>query len=87
MTALGAPGSIRRAYAQRILAAAGVDDARLADAFAEVPREAFLGPGPWSVYDIARGQYVTTPDADPAHIYTDDLVGILPSRHINNGQP
>lgn len=78
---------LRRAYSQRILAAAGVTDARLARAFAEVPREDFLGPGPWPVYDLARGTYVTTPDADPAHIYTDDLVGIVPARHINNGQP
>lgn len=78
---------LRRAYSQRILAAAGVTDARLAQAFAEVPREDFLGPGPWPVYDLARGRYVTTPDADPVHIYTDDLVGIVPARHINNGQP
>ena len=87
MTAAGAPVSLRRAFAERILAAAGIADARLADAFGEVPREAFLGPGPWPVYDVEQGRYVTTPDADPARIYTDDLVGILPSRHINNGQP
>jgi protein-L-isoaspartate(D-aspartate) O-methyltransferase len=31
--------------------------------------------------------YVTTPDADPVYLYTDDLVGILPERRINNGQP
>jgi protein-L-isoaspartate(D-aspartate) O-methyltransferase len=31
--------------------------------------------------------YVTTPDADPVYLYTDDLVGILPERRLNNGQP
>ena len=26
-------------------------------------------------------------DADPVYLYTNDLVGILPERHLNNGQP
>ena len=34
----------------------------------------------------ARG-YVETPSADPVYLYTDDLVGIIPERHLNNGQP
>jgi protein-L-isoaspartate(D-aspartate) O-methyltransferase len=33
------------------------------------------------------GGYATTPEADPVYLYTDDLVGILPERRINNGQP
>jgi protein-L-isoaspartate(D-aspartate) O-methyltransferase len=33
------------------------------------------------------GDYVTTPDADPVYLYTNDLVGIVPERRINNGQP
>jgi protein-L-isoaspartate(D-aspartate) O-methyltransferase len=37
---------VRAAYAKQIFAAAGVDNARLANAFAAVPREDFLGPGP-----------------------------------------
>lgn len=78
---------LRRSYAKRILAAAQVTDARLEQAFAEVPREDFLGPGPWLIYDVPRGEYVRTPSADPVHVYTDDLVGIAPERHINNGQP
>ncbi len=78
---------MRRSYAKRILAEAHVTDARLENAFAEVPREDFLGPGPWLIYDVPGGRYVRSPDADPVHIYTDDLVGIAPERHINNGQP
>jgi hypothetical protein len=35
---------IRRAYAKQILALAQVDDQRLEQAFAQVPREDFLGP-------------------------------------------
>lgn len=77
---------IRAAYARQILAAASVVDARLEAALGTVRREDFLGPGPWPVLRWLR-KYVLTPDADPVYLYTDDLVGILPERQINNGQP
>ncbi len=77
---------VRRAYAKQISAAFGVTDKGIEDAFAEVPREAFLGPGPWPIFRLWR-DYAPTPTADPVYLYTDDLVGILPERHINNGQP
>jgi protein-L-isoaspartate(D-aspartate) O-methyltransferase len=78
---------IRAAYAKQILAAARVtSDARLEAALGSVRREDFLGPGPWPIMRRLR-DYVTTPDADPVYLYTDDLVGILPERRINNGQP
>ncbi|UIJ79133.1 protein-L-isoaspartate O-methyltransferase family protein [Rhizobium leguminosarum] len=34
-----------------------------------------------------RKAYVPTPAADPVYLYTDEVVGIVPERHINNGQP
>jgi protein-L-isoaspartate(D-aspartate) O-methyltransferase len=77
---------VRRAYAKQILAAAGVEDPRLGAAFATVRREDFLGPGPWQIVRWGRG-YVATPSADPVYLYTDDLVGIVPERDLNNGQP
>jgi len=77
---------VRRAYAKQITAALEVDDRRVEAAFAEVPREDFLGPGPWPVFRM-RKAYVPTPTADPVYLYTDDIVGIDPERHINNGQP
>jgi len=78
---------IRAAYAKQILAAAWVvDNARLEAAFSATRREDFLGAGPWRIFRRLR-DYVTTPDADPVYLYTDDLVGILPERHLNNGQP
>jgi protein-L-isoaspartate(D-aspartate) O-methyltransferase len=40
---------IRRAYAKQILAQVQVDNSRLEQAFAEVHREDFLGPGPWLI--------------------------------------
>jgi protein-L-isoaspartate(D-aspartate) O-methyltransferase len=78
---------IRAAYAKQILAAASVvDNARLEAALSATRREDFLGAGPWF---IRRGflEYVTTPDADPVYLYTDVLVGIVPERRLNNGQP
>lgn len=78
---------IRAAYARQILAAVGVvANARLEAAFSATRREDFLGVGPWWMLRRSR-DYVTTPDADPVYLYTDDLVGIVPERHINNGQP
>ena len=77
---------IRAAYAKQVLAAASVDDARLAQAFAAIPREDFVGPGPWLVIRWLR-DYVPTPDDDPVYLYTDDLVALVPERRVNNGQP
>jgi protein-L-isoaspartate(D-aspartate) O-methyltransferase len=77
---------VRRAYAKQIMAAAGVEDGRVETAFAAVRREEFLGQGPWQILRWLRG-YAPTPNADPVYLYTDDLVGILPERHLNNGQP
>ncbi|WP_292711438.1 hypothetical protein [Mesorhizobium sp.] len=77
---------VRRAYAKQITAAVRVVDERVEAAFAEVPREDFLGPGPWPIFRM-RKAYVPTPTADPVYLCTDDVVGIVPERHINNGQP
>ncbi|MGD0189954.1 MAG: methyltransferase domain-containing protein [Rhizomicrobium sp.] len=77
---------VRRAYAMQILAAVGVTDKRIEDAFASVRREDFLGPGPWQIFRWGQA-YRPTPSADPVYLYTDDLVGIVPERRINNGQP
>jgi len=83
-------GLVRRAYAREIMATARVLDPRVETAFAEVPREDFLGPGPWSIIGWQgrwQGDYIATPSADPAYLYLDHVVGILPERHLNNGQP
>src|SRR5215831_15039833 len=77
---------IRRAYAKQILAQAQVDDSRLEQAFAEVHREDFLGPGPW-VIPRWFGEYVPTPSADPVYLYIDSVVQVIAERHLNNGQP
>src|SRR6202045_1858611 len=77
---------IRGAYAKQVPAAAGVGDPQVEAAFAAVAREDFLGPGPWHIVRWGGG-YRGTPDADPIYLYTDDVIGILPKRNLNNGQP
>src|SRR6201995_4462280 len=77
---------VRRAYAKRVMFAAGVHDRRVEAAFASVSREHFLGRGPWSILHWDRG-YVQTPSRNPVYIYDDVLVGIVPERGLNNGQP
>jgi protein-L-isoaspartate(D-aspartate) O-methyltransferase len=77
---------VRRAYAKQTLAAANVTDPAILAAFAAVPRERYLGPGPWPMFRWL-GAYTPTPDDDPVYLYTDHLVGLVPARHLNNGQP
>jgi len=77
---------VRRAYAKHVLAKAGVDDARVETVFAAVRREHFLGPGPW-LMPRWSGPYAPTPSDDPVYLYQDVLVGIVPERSLNNGEP
>lgn len=78
--------TVRSAYAKLLLAAAGIAHARLEAAFAAIPRENFLGPGPWPILRWGTG-YVLTPSPDPVYLYTDVPVGIVPERSLNNGAP
>jgi protein-L-isoaspartate(D-aspartate) O-methyltransferase len=77
---------VRRAYSKQTLAAAGINDPRVQAAFAAVPREDFLGPGPWHIFQIPS-LYMPTADADPVLLYVNQVVGLVPERGINNGQP
>jgi protein-L-isoaspartate(D-aspartate) O-methyltransferase len=79
--------ALRAAYAKEVLAAGRIGDSPAVEAaFATVRREDFLGPGPWQVVRFGKG-YEPTPSADPAHLYTNDLFGLIPERGLNNGQP
>ncbi|MGH7090240.1 MAG: protein-L-isoaspartate O-methyltransferase family protein [Stellaceae bacterium] len=80
---------VRRAYARQVMAAADVKEARVEAAFAAVRREDFLGPGPWPVLRgrVLAPRYVMTPEADPIHLYINSVIGILPERKLNNGEP
>jgi protein-L-isoaspartate(D-aspartate) O-methyltransferase len=82
---MSALAALRAEYADRLLARAGVDDPRLHAAFATVPREAFLGPGPWLIADF--GHYRRTETDDAREVYTDALFALDPIHSVNNGEP
>jgi protein-L-isoaspartate(D-aspartate) O-methyltransferase len=79
----------RRCYAEEIEAIANVGDDALVDAFAAVPREHFLDPGPWvirSEMDLGRPARLTR-DADARRVYHNVAVAIDPDRQLFNGAP
>lgn len=76
----------RTFYAQLICAAAKATDPRLEQAFRNVRREPFAGPGPWSIA-FGGHPYVVTPDDDPAFLYQNALLALDPARGINIGMP
>ena len=82
---------IRSAYARDMAAASGSNDPRIENAFATVPREDFVGPGPWMIMGLtaalAGERYARTLDADPAHLYRNALVALDAEKGINNGEP
>jgi len=80
---------VREEFAEKIRGAGGLRNARLVRALAMVPREAFVGPGPWRILrvsDFARG-YQLTPDDDPRQLYDNVLVALDAERNLNNGEP
>ena len=82
------PEIARQRYAELIRQRAGLRSERLVRALAEVPREDYLGPGPWKIHRPPNlWGYEDTRDGDPAHIYDDVLVALDPVARINNGLP
>jgi len=77
----------RRAYAEELRYCAHIRSEVIVDALAMVPREKFLGPGPWRIKQFGRPAYWLTPDDDPRHLYHNVLVAIDHTRGLNNGQP
>jgi protein-L-isoaspartate(D-aspartate) O-methyltransferase len=85
----------RRFYAEEIRFTANVRSSSLVEAFARVPREKFLGSGPWEVPSadvkglsaLGAMQMSYTPVDDPRHLYHNVLVVLDKAGDINNGQP
>ena len=79
----------RRCYAEEIEAIANLKSQALVEAFAHVPRERFLPPGPWlirSEVDYGGGPR-QTPDDDPRRVYHNIAIAIDPVRQLFNGAP
>jgi protein-L-isoaspartate(D-aspartate) O-methyltransferase len=78
----------RMAFARELRFAAHVRSPAVVRAFATVPRERFVGPGPWRTRSpLSCAEYWTTDDADPRHVYHDILIALDEMRGLNNGQP
>jgi protein-L-isoaspartate(D-aspartate) O-methyltransferase len=79
----------RRWYAEELRFTASVKSRTVIDAFATVPRERFVGPGPWRIRasPTRADNYWTTEDSDLRHVYHDVLIALDEARGINNGQP
>ena len=78
----------RKLYAESIRQKTNLRSEHLVRALAEVPREEYLGPGPWKIMRFVFPlKYEDTPDANPARIYDDVLVALDQYRDLNNGLP
>jgi len=83
----------RQFYADEIRLTAGLTTPGLVEAFARVPREKFLGPGPWQIpqprISFTQNHVETTHVTidDPRDLYHNVLVSIDRIRGLNNGQP
>jgi protein-L-isoaspartate(D-aspartate) O-methyltransferase len=82
--------AFRASYARLVATIAGVpadstESTPFIEAFSSVPREQFIGAGPWRI--VTNSGYVTVPVDDPAFLYQDFAVALQPDKHINNGQP
>jgi protein-L-isoaspartate(D-aspartate) O-methyltransferase len=78
--------AVRRRFAEEVGQKASLP-ASLVDAFAAVPREHFLDPGPWLVWGEGQSEPALTPDADPARVYVNASIAIDADRQLFNGLP
>ena len=77
--------SARRLFAEEICRLNHISSLALYAAFATVPRERFVGPGPWTIQSSGTSWF--SEDANPSHVYRDALIVLDEAKHINNGQP
>jgi protein-L-isoaspartate(D-aspartate) O-methyltransferase len=84
-TLMNRPDTMQRFYARLVTALGSEPERRLVDAFAKVPRELFVGPGPWQI--PVHGGYMDSETDDPAILYQDINIALAPEPGINNGQP
>lgn len=77
---------LRRRFAEELRVQRRLETGSLVEALARVPRERFLGAGPWLV--LSPTGYSTTPDADPSRLYGSGVAVALDApRLVNSGAP
>jgi protein-L-isoaspartate(D-aspartate) O-methyltransferase len=61
---------------------------KIVEAFAKVPREDYLGSGPWGIHSrLCIGDIHQSATNSPHHLYHDVLIAIDEASGINNGLP
>ena len=80
----------RELFAQQVKTAANIQSESLVRALATVPREEFVGAGPWRI--LARPapgqmQPIISDVSDPIELYADVAVYLDQSRTLTNGNP
>jgi protein-L-isoaspartate(D-aspartate) O-methyltransferase len=87
---MGNPDTHRRAFAQGLREAAHLKSDLLVNAFAKVPRERYLGPGPWNILvvgDDGKLGYRLTENSNAERTYCNVAIAIDSARRLHNGQP
>ena len=77
--------SARRSFAEELCKSNRISSPAILAAFSTVPRERFVGPGPWMIQ--TGGAQSFTESADLRNVYQDALIVLDPAKHLNNGQP
>jgi protein-L-isoaspartate(D-aspartate) O-methyltransferase len=78
----------RRWFAEELRFVARVSCAEVIEAFASVPRERFVGPGPLRILSFwDMKEYWTPHDQTATAVYHDVLIAYDEQRRLNNGQP
>ena len=77
----------KRHYVAQIKARGQITTPAVLKAFGKVPREQFLGEGPWRTRNEIVTTYGTTESDDPKHLYHDVMVALDETRKLDNGLP
>jgi len=75
----------RRTFAEELCRINHIASPAILAAFSTVPRERFVGPGPWMIQ--TSGAETFTEWADPRAVYQDALIVLDATKRLNNGQP
>ena len=80
---------VRMRFAKEIQQQGHIKSTGLIEGLATVPRENFMGPGPWKIVRAAELEkgYQLTSDSNPRHLCDNVLVALDERRRLNNGEP
>lgn len=84
---MSATAAARASLAERLRTNRGLQSEALVRAVAAVPRERFLGAGPWFIRDASSPAGRWTPSDDAADVYVDGSVALDRDRDLYSGAP